>query len=154
MREARSASTRVHTPRGWHPHALHLQDRPGAREGPDRRKLGRSRRRPRAPGSPLPPERHVPRAPCSQAGGTPPPPPRRVVRRRLPAGPGGGGGSGFGLGWRQRRGRGRRQRRRRELEERRGWRRRRWRRGAHEAAAGGTGRGPAEEAAPEEHAAR
>lgn len=42
----------------------------------------------------------------------------------------------------------------REEEERRGRRRRRWRRGAHEAAAGGTGRGPAEEAAPGEPAIR
>lgn len=39
-------------------------------------------------------------------------------------------------------------------EERRGWRRRRWRRGAHEAAADGTGRGPAEEAAPGDPPAR
>lgn len=87
-------------------HVPHLGPLGSAQTRP--RKVEHSRGRPRAPGTPLPPQRHWQRAPRSQAAAGRPRPHRSAQCAGASpwlraAGAGGGGGSGFGLGRRLRR---------------------------------------------------
>ena len=98
-------------------HVPHLGPLGSAQTRP--RKVEHSRGRPRAPGTPLPPQRHWQRAPRSQAAAGRPRPHRSAQCAGASpwlraAGAGGGGGSGFGLGRRLRRRRQRKRWRRRD----------------------------------------